>query len=178
MLSFIHPDHVGLRSSALELKARCKPVFPSSIIRLHMDARVNLHLASFSGDMVSAVPSRVSLQGLQTPSSSSAAGTQTIPQPIANRRSAAINRNDGAAGFGDVERVQFLQKMLAKRELTISEDTPPISLVLKDFLQPRPYNSLTLEEFSHNGLHVYFCGVCPRFHGFVRDDVYEPIFRE
>lgn len=124
MLSFIHSDHGGLRSPALELKARSKPVVPSSTIRLQMAARVDLHLASFSGEMISAMPSKVSLQGLQMPSSSLAVGTQTFPQPIANRRSAVINRNDGAAGFGDVKRIQFLKHVSDKGAQYLRGHTP------------------------------------------------------
>lgn len=126
MLSFIHSDHVGFRSPALELEARCKPAAPSSTIRLQMAARVDLHLVSFSGEIISATPSKVSLQDLQMPSSSLAMGTQTLPQPIANRRSAAINRNDGAAGCVDVERAQSLTHVSDKWAQYFRGHTPNI----------------------------------------------------
>jgi hypothetical protein len=88
---------------------RCKPLVPPSMRELQITARVDLHLASFLGEIVSVLPSKVSLHGRHMTSSSPAVGTRTISEPMTNRRSAAIKRNEGAAGFGEVESVHSLQ---------------------------------------------------------------------
>ena len=91
---------------------------------LQMTARVDLHLASFLGEIVSVLPSKVSLQGRHMTSSSPAVGTQAISEPITKRRSAAIKRNEGAAGFGEVESVHSLQSISKRNSQYPAGHTP------------------------------------------------------